>query len=49
MKYKEIGRKLNISHRTVETHIEQIKNKLNCVNKAELYIKLLSDPLIFNK
>ena len=44
---KEIAKILNISHRTVEGYIEEIKNKLNCRYKSELidiYRKILSDP-----
>lgn len=32
-----IGKKLYISPRTVEHHVENIKNKLGCSNKAELF------------
>jgi LuxR family transcriptional regulator, quorum-sensing system regulator SolR len=38
--YKEIGMVLNLSHRTVETHLNHIKSKLFCGNKTELIIKL---------
>jgi DNA-binding CsgD family transcriptional regulator len=33
---KEIGKKLQISHRTVETHLEEIKTKLKCKKKSDL-------------
>lgn len=33
---KETARLLNISYRTVEHHIDHIKNKLNCRSKSEL-------------
>jgi DNA-binding CsgD family transcriptional regulator len=33
---KQIGMKANISYRTVEKHIEHIKDKLNCRNTAAL-------------
>jgi DNA-binding CsgD family transcriptional regulator len=33
---KMMGKLLNISHRTVETHVEHIKNKLNIQSKPEL-------------
>lgn len=36
---KQIARKLNVSPRTIETYIERSKNKLGCVNKADLIIK----------
>ncbi len=38
---KEIAEKLNISNRTVETHIEHIKNKYNCVTKSNLIEKAI--------
>lgn len=34
---KEIGKELNISPRTVETHLEKIKVKLNCRNKSDIF------------
>jgi LuxR family transcriptional regulator, quorum-sensing system regulator SolR len=34
--YKEIGSILQISNRTVETHLQQIKNKLNIYSHAQL-------------
>lgn len=41
----ELAKELNISKRTVETHLERIKAKLQCRSKQELLIKLahLSD------
>jgi DNA-binding CsgD family transcriptional regulator len=33
---KEVGKHLGISNRTVETHIESIKNKLDCQTKKEI-------------
>jgi LuxR family quorum-sensing system transcriptional regulator SolR len=42
MSYKQIGSVLNLSPRTVETHLAYLKTKLNCHNKTELIIKLSS-------
>jgi DNA-binding CsgD family transcriptional regulator len=39
---KETARKLFISHRTVERHLENIKIKLSCKTKFELVNKLLN-------
>jgi len=39
---EETAKKLFLSRRTVETHLENLKNKLGCLNKAELKKKLLS-------
>ena len=36
---KEIGVLLSISPRTVESYIENIKNKMDCKNKAEILVK----------
>lgn len=33
---KEIGQELLISHRTIETHINNIKHKTNFYNRADL-------------
>jgi len=33
---KEIGKLLNLSHRTVETHIYNIREKMGCPNKLTL-------------
>lgn len=37
---REISLELNLSIRTIETHIEYLKCKLSCRNKTELIIKL---------
>ena len=34
---KEVARKLNISYKTVERHIENIKQKLNCRRRYEIF------------
>ncbi|MFJ4156231.1 LuxR C-terminal-related transcriptional regulator [Pseudomonas sp. NPDC089752] len=38
---KEIGRKLDISHRTVEVHRGRLMKKLNAKNSAELVSKII--------
>jgi len=38
---KEIGRRINLSYRTVEFYIEGIKNKLNCRKISQLIVKVL--------
>lgn len=38
---KQIARKINISHRTVESYLDKIKNKLNCRSKYEVIIKTI--------
>lgn len=43
---KEIGKALNISARTVETHLLSIKNKLNCYSRSSLFKKALTFGLI---
>lgn len=40
--YREISNQLFISPRTVETHLQHIKEKLHCHTKSELIAKLLS-------
>ncbi len=39
--YKEIGNELNLSHRTIHIHIDNIKRKLQCSSKGEL-LEILS-------
>lgn len=39
---KDIGKILGLSYRTVEGHIEQIKNKFQCSSKSELVEKAIS-------
>lgn len=34
-----IAKKLNLSHRTIEHHIERIKDKMDCSSKSELIMK----------
>lgn len=36
---KEIGVLLSLSKRTIESYIENIKNKMDCKNKAEILVK----------
>lgn len=36
MTAKEIGKRMDISHRTVETHFENIKLKFNCLTRSEV-------------
>lgn len=40
---KEIAQKMQISPRTAEKHLNQIKLKLNCASKSKLLIKLLAE------
>jgi DNA-binding NarL/FixJ family response regulator len=39
-KNKDIAIKLNLSPRTIETHIDYIKAKLHCRSKLDLVIQL---------
>ncbi|NKA57496.1 LuxR family transcriptional regulator [Ralstonia solanacearum] len=39
---KEIGNTLGISHRTVESHLEHMKQKLGCTKKSMLVKELLA-------
>lgn len=44
--HKQIGKKLNISHRTVEGHLEFVKEAFNCSTRAELIEKISSKTLV---
>lgn len=39
MTLKEIGKKIYRSHRTVETHVKNIREKLNANSRSEVFIK----------
>lgn len=43
---KKIAKYLNISPRTVETHLEQIKNKLNCGSKSDIVEQCLAEGML---
>lgn len=43
---KDISRLLNLSLRTVETHLEHIKYKLNCYSKSELISKAIEQNML---
>ena len=45
---KETAQLMNISNRTVEKHIENIKNKLKCKNKSALILKSLQYKYAIN-
>ena len=40
---KQIATQLNISHRTVEDHLNALKHKLKAKNKSELIFKFLNN------
>ena len=44
---KEIAEHLNISARTVETYINNAKNKLECFSKKQLLVNVLNSDLRF--
>ncbi|MEO8400783.1 MAG: LuxR C-terminal-related transcriptional regulator [Gammaproteobacteria bacterium] len=46
---KQIGNEMDISTRTVESHVEILKNKLNCYNKVSLVQKALTIQFINHK
>ena len=37
---KQIGEKFNISHRTVQTHVERFSKKINCRKRVEVIDKI---------
>jgi DNA-binding CsgD family transcriptional regulator len=43
---KEIAKILHLSFRTVETYVEQVKDKLNCASKSELIEKAIDSGYI---
>lgn len=46
--YKLTGLELDISPRTVETHIEKIKNKLDCYSKSDLINAVTKQSIVLN-
>ncbi|MCP4474018.1 MAG: helix-turn-helix transcriptional regulator [Gammaproteobacteria bacterium] len=44
---KAIAAQLHISPRTVEGHLANLKNKLNCANQSQLFKKLVEIGLTF--
>lgn len=46
---KQIGRILNISHRTVESYIQQLRERVKCHNRSALIEKILTSQLIYSK
>jgi len=45
MSYKEIANKLNLSARTIETHIIHIKKKYKCFKKSDILKNRISFKL----
>jgi len=45
MTAKEIGKELELSPRTIESYIDNIKCKLLCKNKAQLIVQLIKISL----
>jgi len=43
---KQIGAILSLSHRTIEHHIDALKNKYQCASRAELIMKALKMDFI---
>lgn len=44
---KEIAKILNLSHRTIEGHIDALKYKLNCQRKSEIIEKMLDNGYLY--
>ncbi len=49
MTFKQIGKELNLSPRTVEHYIENIKVKFDCFSRFDLITKALQLPVIKEK
>ena len=49
MTIKQIASELQLSPRTIEHHIESIKNKLHCHSRSELIAKALQQRFIMNR
>ncbi|MDQ2995229.1 MAG: LuxR C-terminal-related transcriptional regulator, partial [Pseudomonadota bacterium] len=43
---KEIGEELELSKRTVESYIDNIKAKLGCINKTELIVRAIKHKYV---
>lgn len=48
MSAKEIARELDISYRTVQSHVHVAKTKLDCKNSSELTYKALKSGVIMS-
>lgn len=46
---KRIGLKLKISNRTVEKHLEVLRQKMNCHTKTALVYVCINDPILREK
>lgn len=44
---KDVAHVLNLSHRTVENHLTNIKNKLNCLNESQLFDKCYTEGYVY--